>query len=183
MTVRELIDIAGRSPLSLVALGCAPPLLALLAGLVHGPGRGGQSPWRYLYAGLVYLVCIPGVGAAVLTAYTLFFTRENLLDKDLLVYLLPVVSMVVTLVLIRRSASWGEIPGFDRLSGLITLVALTFLILLIVQKTFVGILFGASITTLFVLGAFLFALLKWGAHALFRGRDEPRTKPPVFPLG
>lgn len=182
MTARELIDAAGANPLAISGLALAPPAVAFVLRFMHQPRAGGTAPWRYLYAVLVYLVCVPGVGAAVLTAYTLFFTHENLLDKNLLVYLLPIASMAVTLVLIAKAASFDDIPGFDRLSGLITLVAVTFLILLVIHKTFVGIFFGASIVMLFVIGAFLFALLKWAAGAAFRGSKEPRTKPPTFPL-
>jgi hypothetical protein len=181
MTVRELIDAASRNPALPLALGLVPPVLAFVFRLMHPTRGGGVAPWRYLYAVLVYLVCVPGVGAGVLTAYTLFFTGENLLDKNVLVYVLPIVSMVVTLVLIGKSASFDDIPGFDRLSGLITLVTVTFLLLLVVHKMFIGIFFGASILTLIAVGAFLFALLKWGTHALFRGADEPRVKPPSFP--
>lgn len=89
--------------------------------------------------------------------------------------------MAVTLLLIRKSVSFDELPGFDRLSGLIALVGVTFVILLVIQKTFVGILFGGSIGLLVAVGAFLFALLKWGSSALFRRSDEPRTKAPRFP--
>ena len=181
MTIRELIDAAAARPLLLVALGVTPPLFALVFGRLHAPRGGAASPWRYLYAVLVYLVCIPGVGAAVLTAYTLFFTGENLLDKNLLIYALPIVSMALTLFLIGRAASFDDIPGFDRLSGLITLVAVTFLLLLVVHKLFIGIFFGASITMLLVIGAFVFAVLKWSTQAVFRNPDEPRIKPPSFP--
>lgn len=180
MTARELVDVAARHPAVLAALGLLPPLAAFVARLMHAPRGGGVAPWRYLYAVLIYLVCVPGVGAAVLTGYTLFFTRESLIDKDLLVYVLPIVSMAVTLALIAKAASFDDIPGFDRLSGLITLVAVTFVILLVIHKTFVGIFFGASITMLFVIGAFLFALLKWGARVAFRGAGEPPPKPPAF---
>jgi hypothetical protein len=183
MTIRELIDAAGAHPLAVAGLALAPPVVAFVVRLMHPARAGGTAPWRYLYAVLVYVVCVPGVGAAVLTAYTLFFTHENLLDKNVLVYLLPIVSMGVTLAIIAKAASFDDLPGFDRLSGLMTLVAVTFLILLVVHKTFVGIFFGASITMLFVIGAFLFALLKWGAAAAFRGSGEPRPKPPTFPVG
>lgn len=67
MTARDFLDLVGRYPL--VVAGCVllPPLLALLFGLLHGRGRGGEPPWRFLYAILVYAVTIPGMGAAVVT--------------------------------------------------------------------------------------------------------------------
>ncbi len=178
MTGRELVDLAARSPLLLVALALVPPLLVPLLAFIHGRGRGAESPWRYVYAVFVYAVCVPGIGAAVLTAYTLFFTGENLLDKNLLVYLLPVVSMGVSLALIAKNVSFDQVPGFDRLSGLMVLIGVTFALVLAIRKTFIGIFFIGSITTLLVLGTAIFALLRWGTYALFRRRDEPRTRPP-----
>jgi len=169
MTARELIAAAGRHPEMLVPLALLPPLLSLLLPLAHGAGGGARSPWRYVYSVLIYAVCVPGVGAAVLTAYTLFFTRESLLDKDLLVYLLPIVSLAVTLPLIRRSVSFDAVPGFDRLWGLLVLIAITFGILLAIHKTFIGIFFGGSFTLLVALGVAVFALLERAAGALGGG--------------
>jgi hypothetical protein len=180
MTARDLIDAAGRHPALLASLSLLPPLGALLLGWLHGRGGGARAPWRHLYGVLVYVACVPGIGAAVLTAYTLFFTRESLLDKDLLVYVVPVVSMGVTLPLIRRNVSFDDVPGFDRLSGLMVLIALTFAVVLAIRKTFIGILFGASLTTLLAIGAGVFALLKWGAYSAFRRRDQPRVRPPAL---
>jgi hypothetical protein len=86
--------------------------------------------------------------------------------------------MVATLVLIRKSVSFDEVPGFDRIGGLMLLIAVTFVILLAIRKTFIGVFFGASVTTLLAFGAFLFALLKWGAYSVFRRSNEPRLRPP-----
>jgi hypothetical protein len=123
-------------------------------------------------------VCVPGIGAAILTAYTLFFTSESILDKNLLVYVLPVVSMGLTLGLMRKSVSFEEVPGFDRLSGLMVLIGVTFVLVLAVRKTFIGIFFVGSITKLVLLGTAVFALLRWATRSLFRGAGEPRAKPP-----
>lgn len=181
MTIRDLIQLAGQHALALVALFLVPPLASWLFGQMHERGRGGVAPWKYLYAGLVYLACVPGMFAAVITAYTLFFSRENLLDANLLVYFLPIVSMVATLIFIRKSVSFDEVPGFDRLSGLMVMVGCSFAVALAIQKTNIWIFFGGSIEKLFLLAAGVFALLKWGTYSLFRRRDEPKQEPPKFP--
>jgi hypothetical protein len=181
MTLRELTQVAGSHPGLLAGAFAALPLLAWLNGVVSSPERGRHSPWKYVYSGLVYFTCIPGVFAAVLTAYSLFFRNENLLDVNLLVYLLPIVSMAVTLVLIRKNVEFDAIPGFDRLSGLMTVMACSFAIALAIHKTRIFVGFFGSIEMLFILAGGIFALLKWGGFMLFRRRNEPPRPAPKFP--
>jgi hypothetical protein len=177
MTTRELIQWAGQHPLVLVLGFVLPPVLAWLLGQVHRKEQGKLAPWKYIYAVLVYLVCVPGMFAGVITAYTLFISGENLLDANLLVYFLPIASMVV----IRKNVSFDDVPGFDRLSGLMVMVGCSFAIALVIQKTRIWVFFGGSIETLFILAAAVFALLKWGTYMLFRRRDEPKQEAPKFP--
>ena len=180
MTTRDLIQQANQHPVALAAALAAPPVVAWVVGRLHERGGGGAGPWKCFYAVLVYLACVPGMFAGVLTAYTLFFSRENLLDTNLLVYFLPIVSMIVTLVLIRKNVAFDQVPGFDRLSGLMVMVGCSFAIALAIQKTKIWILFGGSIDRLFILAVGIFGLLKWGAYMLFRRRDEPKTERPKF---
>jgi hypothetical protein len=181
MTTRELIEIAGHHTAILVGLFVAPPLGAWLCGLRHGRGEGAASPWKYAYSVLVYLACIPGLFAGVLTAYTLFISRENLLDVNPLVYFLPIVSMIVTLILIRKNVSFDDVPGFDRLSGLMAMIGCSFALALAIEKMRLWVVFHGSIAWLLLLAAGVFALLKWGTYMLFRRRDEPKQAPPNLP--
>lgn len=181
MTTRDLIQGAGQHPVVLILAFGVAPVLAWLVGRLHAKDQGKAAPWKYFYAVLVYLVCVPGMFAGVITAYTLFFSGENLLDANLLVYFLPIASMVATLVLMRKKVSFDDVPGFDRLSGLMAMVGTSFVIALAIQKTRIFVFFGGSIEKLFLLAAALFALLKWGAYMLFRSPAEPKTAPPKFP--
>jgi hypothetical protein len=181
MTTRQFIEMAGQHWLALLGLFLVAPAAAWLCGWAHGRGNGGKPPWNYIYSVLVYLACVPGTFAAVLTCYSLFFTRENLLDVNPLVYFLPIVALVVTLVFIRKNVSFDEVPGFERIEGLMVMIACSFGVALAIQKTNIWIFFGGSIERLFILAAAVFALLKWGAYMLFRRRDEPKAKPPAFP--
>ena len=180
MTTRDLIHHADQHPVALAVALAAPPVAAWVVGRLHNRGQGGTEPWNYFYAVLVYLACVPGIFAGVLTGYTLFFSRENLLDTNLLVYFLPIVSMILTLVLIRKNVAFDEVPGFDRLSGLMVMVGCSFAIALAIQKTKIWILFGGSIERLLLLAAGIFGLLKWGAYMLFRRRDEPKAERPKW---
>lgn len=181
-SIRDLVRIAAGHPLFGAGIMIALPLAALALGLMHGRERGGAAPWKYIYAVLVYLSCVPGMFSAVLTGYALFFTQENLLDVSAAVYFLPLISMAVTLLLMRRQVSFDAVPGFDRLTGLMVMIAAAFGIVFALSRTRIWLFFGGSIAAFFALAAFVFALLKWGASAAFRHGDEPRQDPPKFPL-
>jgi hypothetical protein len=170
MTLRELIALVGGHPAPLVVGFTALPLLTWLLGRLHGRGQGEGPPWRYLYSALVYLACIPGMLSAVLTAYALFFTRENLLDLNVLVFLLPIVSMVATLALIGSAVRFEQIPGFDRLSGLMLTLAVSFGVALALHRTRIWLVFGAPLAALLVIGLAVFVLLRLGTGLMTRGR-------------
>lgn len=181
MTLRELIDLAGRQPWALLIVFLLPPAVAWLCGVGPGRNNGGRPPWKYIYSVLVYLVCVPGLFAAIITAYSLFFRNENLLDVNLLVYFLPVASMVATLVLVRKNVAFDQVPGFGRLSGLMVMIGASLALALAIHKTNIWVVFGGSIERLFALAVAIFALIKWGTYMLFRRRDEPKPPPPSFP--
>ncbi len=167
MTLRQMIEAVGRHPWLLLALFAALPAAAWLAGRLHRPSEGGAAPWRYGYAVLVYLACVPGIAAAVVAGYMLFFTGESLLDVNLLVFLAPPAAMAATLSLIARSVDFDEVPGFERLYGLMVMIAVSFVVALAVQKTRIWVFFGASFTGLLAFAAIAFLLLKWASGLVF----------------
>jgi hypothetical protein len=181
MTLNDLIQMANGHLLVLVIFFVSLPIVAWLCGLVHGRGNGGNAPWKYVYSVLVYLVSIPGLFSSVLTGYALFFQRANMLNVNLAVYILPIVSMIVTLIFIHKTVNFENVPGFDRISGLMVMIGCSFVIALAIDKTRIWVLFHSPIAGLFVIAAGVFALLKWGTYMLFRRRDEPKQPAPKFP--
>jgi hypothetical protein len=181
MTLREFIHSAGQYWVPVFAILVAVPAVSFLVGMSHRNGEGRNAPWKFAYTALVYLACIPGIFAAVLTAYTMFFIKESLLDANPLIYFMPIATMVVTLVLIRKRVSFEDVPGFDRLSGLMVLIGCSFAIALALHKTRILIGFFGSVGMLFVLAAGVFALLKWGGAMLFRSRSEQSRAMPKLP--
>jgi hypothetical protein len=117
----------------------------------------------------IYAAVIPGVCMAVIVAYLLFFVRGNLLaELNVVVHLLPLASMGATLWLASRLAPFADIPGFNRLRGLMTLVGLSFVAVLFVHKVFVRIHFFASIEYLLVLFGLFLVAWRLAAARLFR---------------
>jgi len=181
MTIMDLLDMLTGYQQYLSAYFIGLPLLSFVYGRLVGRQRRPNSPHKYVYCLLIYLTSVPGIFAAVITAYTLFFIQTNLLLVNALVYFLPIISMFVTLVLIRKDVDLDHIPGFDRLLGLFTLLVITFVLALMIQKTRIWLLFGSSLSALIILVVFLFGLLKWAIYSIFRQRGEPVVKPPSFP--
>ena len=181
MTIQQALDLAAEYPLHLLLVFLALPLASWIIGAILGNERIGESPWRYLYSVLVYLACIPGILAAVIVAYSLAFAHKSLLEMNIAVHFLPPLSMAATLFLISRRVGFDKIPGFERLWGLMALIALTFCIILALERTRIWIIFGGSFTALIAAAAAVFAVLQWAAQLTFRRRGDPKPEFPDIP--
>lgn len=170
VTLRELIAAADSLRVPLLVGFAAVVIVTALIGALHGKGRGGRAPWRYLYAVLVYAACVPGTFAAVLVLYSLFFSGEDLLDVNVVIYLVPIAAMVATLGVMRRNVDFDSVPGFNRLTGLMTMLGVAFVVAFVLQRLRVWLFFGAPMIWFFVLVAALFALFKWGGRLLLGRR-------------
>ena len=124
MTLRDFFVVLGDHPILVLAFFILVPFTAWLAGIM-GRNEGHLTPWKQLYAVLIYLACVPGIAALTLNAYQFLFSRTNVLDTDLFVQVLPVVSMIATLLIIRQSVDFARIPGFRKLSGLCLMIFVT----------------------------------------------------------
>ena len=128
---------------------------------------------RYLLAGAIYLAVLPGICMAVMLLYMLLVVRSNLLrEMHLVLHLLPVASMGATLWAASRLEAFDCIPGFERIQGLIILVGLGFAALLIVHKTFIGLVFFAKFEYLLLLFVGFLALWRFGMARLFRSSSD-----------
>lgn len=123
MTFRELFDYAAAQPGVVALFLLSVPALAFLLNRWAGTTAPEIWRWRYLYAGLVYAACIPGMFAVTLAVYLFLFERQSVWAMNLVVQVLPVLTMIATLMLVKRKLPFQYIPGFGRLSGFLTLIA------------------------------------------------------------
>ena len=163
MSIQDLINLLSEHYLVLIIVFCAIPLVAFLSILVQGDRKCGESKIKYLYSVLIYLSCIPGMFSAVLTAYSLFFLRADLLRVNFLVYILPIISMIATLKIIKRKNSFDDIPGFERIMGLMLMIGVSFVIAFLLHRTVVFIGFIGGLTGLLAVALVVFILLKIAA--------------------
>ena len=135
MTLRDVFNAVSGQPALLFLLLLAPPTGAFLVNLWSGETAEKIVRWKYVYAVLVYLACIPGIFAVTLNVYLFLFERQSIWDMNLAVQVLPILTMVVTLLLIRRKIPFDYIPGFGKLSSFLTLIAAVMGILWFIDRT------------------------------------------------
>jgi hypothetical protein len=135
MTLNEFFIYLNEHPSLVLLYFLAIPALALLISWIT-ENEGNASPWNYLYSVLVYGVCIPGIFATALGIYLFLFERgTSVFSLNLLTQALPVVSMLVTLGIIRRDTPFEYVPGFGKLSSLMTVIVGVFVLMYILERT------------------------------------------------
>lgn len=134
MTLRELFDYLSENPTVVLAYFILIPITALLAGWL-GKGEGHQSPWKYLYSALVFLVCVPGIFAAALGIYLFLFEQGgSIYNLNLLTQALPIVSMIATLGIIRQNTPFAYVPGFGKISDLMMMIGSVFVLMYFLDR-------------------------------------------------
>lgn len=134
MTLGDFFQALSENPAIVCFLFVSMPLTAFLAS-IFGKNEGAASPWKELYSFLVYLTCIPGIFAITLNVYLFLFERQLINDINLYTQVLPIISMVLTLWLIRKNVRLDQVPGFEKLGGLIMILFALIVFLWILEKT------------------------------------------------
>jgi hypothetical protein len=169
MSINELLgQLTAYWPWVLGYLLGLPAMVLLLNGFYRP--RLVRQPLDYVYSTIIYASTVPGVLAAILVFYSLFIIRNNLLQVNVVVYFLPLISMGMVLWLIRLRTGFDRLPGFERLSGLITLIAVACLITLLIHKLIIFVGFVAPMEMLLVIGAALFLVVKKAFRQVQGGR-------------
>lgn len=92
-------------------------------------------PWNWLYSLIIYLVSIPGIFAITLNVYFFLFEKRSIMDAELLLQFLPVMMMIIILYYIRKNVDLDYIPGFEKLYGLIWIIAILMSLMWVVDRT------------------------------------------------
>ena len=122
MTLSQLFQYISGNPWPLVVYFLLLPLVAWIVGILANGSREVKF-WSYVYAVLVYAICIPGIAAVTLNTYLFLFERQSIWQANLIMQFLPVVSMAITPMLIKSRIPFSLIPGFGKISGFLTLIA------------------------------------------------------------
>ncbi len=167
MTLQHIFDLAGNNPLLVIAFFVAIPLLAAVVAWI-GYGEGNKSPYSYIYSFLIYLASIPGIFALTMTIYAAIFHNDDLRELNFLIYFLPIISMIATIMVIKRVVDLDGVPGFEKIPGLLMAIAAAIILMLLLDKI---ILIGfVSIPFLFLFLIFIGLLLmfSFGMRKFFK---------------
>ncbi len=135
MTLGDFIRSVGDDPVPATLYFLMLPTLALLTNWIAGK-QAFQAPWKYFYALLVYAACIPGIFAACLSVYLFLFQRGgSIFNVNLIAQVLPILSMVLTLAVIRQRVSFAYVPGFSKLSSLMLGLSVIFFLMYLLDRT------------------------------------------------
>jgi preprotein translocase subunit Sec61beta len=135
MTLQDFFNSISSHPTLLVLLLLAVPLLTFLVNLWSGNTAQEVLKWRYVYSALAYLACVPGIFAVTLNIYLFLFERQSIWTMNLGTQLLPIVTMVATLMLIKRQIPFDFVPAFGKLSGFMTLITAAMGIMWFIDRT------------------------------------------------
>ena len=161
MTLQQLFQRIGENPNFLLFYFLIIPIAAIIAGIL-GKGKGHLSPWKYLYASLIYLVSIPGIFAVALNVYFFLFQRGDVMQTDVYLQVLPIIIMFLTIYVIRKNVNLSLIPGFDKISDLWFMLFATMFLMWLLEKIRIVVFSYLPFQYLFGIFAILFALIYLG---------------------
>ena len=166
MTLEQFFNLLSNNPFYIIAFFVLIPITALVAGFM-GKNEGHLSPWKYLYSALIYLVCVPGIFAVTLIIYSLFFERRSIFQTDIYTQVLPIISMVITLLLIRNNVDLNRVPGFGRISGLIMMIGAVLVVMWVLVKTHIIAIAWIRIEYILLMLIALLVIFRFGWSRLF----------------
>lgn len=166
MTLQQLFDTIGENPTFIIIFFLSLPIASFVMIWITGE-EAYKSPWQFIYSGLIYLACVPGIFATLLIAYNFFFERKSLLEVNLFVYFLPIISMIATLLILSRKVQLDRIPGFDKISGLVFMITAASITIFILDKMRILVFFYGSIWYLIGLFVILLVVFRVGFKRLF----------------
>ena len=175
MTLRDYFSYAALNPAWFGFFFLFIPLLAFLIGWIS-KGTGNESPWKYIFSALIYLICVPGIFSITLDIYLFLFERQSIFDANLVLQVLPIISMVSTLQIIKFNVDLDLIPGFHKISGLVMLIFFTICLMWFIDRTHIYAIAFLSFGQVILIFAVLFLLVKYGWYLMFSKKQDSKIE-------
>lgn len=167
MTVRDLFEFVGNNPSYVMFYFIGLPIIAGIIGLIADE-KSADSPWKELFMIIIYAVMIPGIFALFFNLYLFLFERSSILNFNIFTQIMPIVSMIITLFVIRRYVSFKYIPGFDKISGLIMIISSIIILLWFADRMRIIAFTYMPFHYFIMIFIGLLIAINWGARKLLR---------------
>ena len=167
MTLGDFLNYIGDNPYYIIFYFFAIPFAAFLAN-IFGKDEGHLSPWCVFYSVLIYLVVVPGIFSIILNLYHLLFERQSIYQTNIFAQILPIVSMALTIFLIKKNVDFAQIPGFGKMTNLLSIIAGSMVILFVLEKMRIIVFSYIPFIWFIVVLVLLFVGIRYGTKRLFK---------------
>ncbi|MFT7121840.1 MAG: hypothetical protein ACJAZ9_002028 [Neolewinella sp.] len=161
MTLNDLFQYALDNPMNVVFYFGIIPFAALLAGWMERE-EGHLPPWNYLYSTLVYLVAVPAIIAVSFSVYKWMYERDSIMNANLMLQVLPIISMFLTFFIVKKQVRIESLPGLDRLGGLVMITSGVMVIMWFMDKVHIIAFTYISIQQLLLIFLVLLVVVRYG---------------------
>lgn len=159
MSIDNLLKLAEDNNWLILAFLLGLPVFTFLLAKIY-KDRPERHPLDYVFTLIIYLIVIPGMFSFCLVGYSFMFIRQNMLQVNMVIYFLPLISMGLVFYIISRVTDFDLLPGFKKLSALMLLIFLVMCILFFLYRLRIHMVFFGSISNLFWLGVGVFVIMK-----------------------
>jgi hypothetical protein len=160
MTLGDFFEILSQNPSIVIFYFLAVPLSAML-GWIFGKGDGHLSPWKYFYCAIIYLACVPGIFAITLSIYQFLFERLPISEMNIFTQVLPILSMILTIWLVKKNVSLDQIPGFGKLGALMVIILILLAVMWALDRTRIIAFTGFPFLYVILLMVVLFVIIRF----------------------
>ncbi len=159
MSIDDLLRLAETNNWVILSFLLGLPVATFLLAKMYKktPGRNSLD---YVFTVLIYAIAIPGMFSFCLVGYSFMFIHQNMLQVNMVIYFLPLISMGLVFYLISRATDFDRLPGFKKLSALMLLMFLVMAVLFFLYRLRIHMVFFGSISNLFWVGLGIFVLMK-----------------------
>jgi hypothetical protein len=121
----------------------------------------------------IHLTVVPGMMMTLLVVYVFFFTDSNLLARyDVVLFFGPILAMGLTFIAARKILPFKEIPGSERLGGLMMIMTLAFIVIFVLARMHFATIFRVSPEILIGIFVSFFIVLEIGMWKISGKRKD-----------
>ena len=169
MTLQELFNLLDDPTNAALMLSflILIPIGSLILGFISGKD-GHLSPWKYIYSVFIYLICIPGIFAITLNVYLFLFENQSIMYTNIYTQILPIISMIATLLIIRSNVDMEWIPGFNKLPGLVMIIFSTIALMWFLDRTRIWVISFLRFEYVLLIFVLLLLVIRFGWSRLMK---------------